>query len=107
MQLWQCEVRNGGEHMMFDVVIHVHVQKAIHKVHVNGSCALAMVIFVLRQTSVLGECTQLIQPASIEARRPKEEQREKGPQSQGPPNNTQHNKQVILMPPDRATPTNP
>src|SRR5579863_5576551 len=60
VQFGQRMVRHQGEHVMFDVIIHVPVKVPVQRIHVDGSGVETMVENVLGQAGVLREavCNQ-------------------------------------------------
>ena len=54
------------KHVVFDMVVHVPIQEAIDRVHVNRAAVHAVIEHILRETGVLGETIDRHQPCSEE-----------------------------------------
>ncbi len=65
MKLRQRVIRHHRVHMVLKVVVHVHVQKAQHAVHVDSAAVAAMIEHVFSQTHMLSKAEQVRQPAAI------------------------------------------
>ena len=65
VQLAEIVAGDGGIHMMFDVVIHVPVQKAQKRVENDGARIQAIIADIIRESRVLGFVTQELQCTAI------------------------------------------
>ena len=82
MQLTERVVRHHRVHVVFEVVVHVHVDKAQHAVHVDGAAVTAVVEHIFGQAHVLAESKQVAEPRAIEAGQAHQHQRQPAVQVQ-------------------------
>ena len=79
VQRGEVVIRHGREHVVLDVVIHVQVEKAEHRVDVHGSGVQPVVEHVLSQAGVLGDGEEERQPGAIEGWQTNEKERHDRP----------------------------
>ena len=82
MQLTERVVRHHRVHVVFEVVVHVHVDKAQHAVHVDGAAVTAVVEHIFGQAHVLADSKQVTEPRAIEAGQAHQHQRQPAVQVQ-------------------------
>ena len=75
MQLFKGVKWHGWVHVVFDVEVHVPVQKPQYRTHRNSTRIQAVIEHILGQTRVLGQAEHHQQPTSIEAWKTNKEQR--------------------------------
>ena len=69
--------------MVLHMVIHVPVEKAVDRVHVNRPAIQAVIEDIFRQAGVLGEAVNKHQPGADDVRQADEEQRQDTPCGDG------------------------
>ncbi len=82
MQLTERVVRHHRVHVVFEVVVHVHVDKAQHAVHVDGAAIATVVEHIFGQAHVLAETKQVAEPRAVEAGQAHQHQRQPAVQVQ-------------------------
>ena len=73
VQLRQSMKWNHREHVVFDVIVHVPVKKAEHRIHHHRAAVPAMVEHILGHARVLRETEVQIEPRAVQARQADEE----------------------------------
>ena len=70
VKLRQSVIGHHREHVMFDVVVHVPIKEARHRVHHHGPAVQAVVEHVLVEACMLGRAEHELQPRAVEGRQP-------------------------------------
>ena len=65
MEPIQIIARHGSEHVVLDVVIHLPVKKAKHRVEGECAAAQAEIIHIILKTHVLGVVAKEEQPRAV------------------------------------------
>ena len=76
MKFWQGMIRNQGEHVMLDMVVHVPIKEAVHRIHQDRPTIQAVIEDVLGEPGVLGQPVDQHQPRPEEMRQTDEHQRQ-------------------------------
>lgn len=77
MQPGQRVVRHHREHVVLDMVVHIPVQPAHHRVHINGAAVQPVVKHVFGQPAVLQKSGHDHMPATVDAGAADQQQRDR------------------------------
>src|ERR1700676_1602615 len=93
-----------GEQMMFNVVIHVEVEKTEHRIHLHCARVKPVIAHIFSQTGMLSQRENLIQPTSVPPREREKQQRKPTPDGDGPNDHSRINQKVATRPPEHLPP---
>ena len=76
VQLRQAVIGHHGKHMMFDMIVHVPVNKPADPVHIYGAAVKSVIGHVVGQPAVLQQARHHMVPRPIQPGQPDHQQRQ-------------------------------
>ena len=69
MQLGQIIIRHQREHVMFNVIVHIQINKPAERIHQNGTCIQPVISYIVTQAAMLKIAGHIEMPGPVKARR--------------------------------------
>src|SRR6266849_2573365 len=104
MQVRQRVKRDHREQVVFNVVIHVEVEKTEHRIHLHRTRIKTVIAHVFSQAGMLSQRKNLMQPTPVKPREREKQQREPTLDGDRPNDHSRINQKVATRAPEHLLP---